>query len=682
MIEGINKRMKSDITIDKKQAAIGAIHEFKKPLISGTLTTVSMFVGLFIVSGVTGQFIASIPFTLIFLLFASLFVSLAILPLLASNLLHRKNTSEFEIKQQERTRKFEAWYKKLIESFVEDKTKQNKFLASIFSLLVFSIFLAVNVYAGLIAAPLTYFITYRSYRKQDDNNCSVLKRKLIWFPQFILVIVFSVFVSGAILPSTKLVEVIFFEQSDVDYLIVEIEEPEGTTKEITDIAFRRVEEILYSQDEIVSFTTNVGSGSEFGNGGAGEKFANAFINLDLDRDKVSSEIVSELREKMSVLSDLNVTVNQPSDGPPTGATLIVKYLGDDLNVLTDLINESSEIFRANADVINIQTSTNNNSTEFVVELDKDKAASLGVSPFLVSQVARTALYGTDATSITTLDDDIDVVVKLNISNDPFATTDTVNNTTINALTDITIQTQTGSVPLSSLVEISLRESSSVINHEEGKRVVSISADVIEGANAAEVQASLVKAINESLDLSGGVVLSTGGGESDDSNKAFLEMFLALLIGIGLMVCVLTLQFNSYLHMRYVLSILPYSLIGIFIGLAITGSTLSFPSMMGFIALSGIVVNNSILLIDMMNNKRKENPDKKIRDVVIETATSRLRPILLTTVTTVAGMVPLTYAGDLWAPLAYSVMFGLVFSVFITLLLIPITYLNKPGEVKN
>jgi len=149
-----------------------------------------------------------------------------------------------------------------------------------------------------------------------------------------------------------------------------------------------------------------------------------------------------------------------------------------------------------------------------------------------------------------------------------------------------------------------------------------------------------------------------------------------------MLGVLTLQFNSYLHTRYVLSILPYSLIGIFFGLAITQNPLSFPSIMGFIALSGIVVNNSILLIDMMNQMRKADPTRNITEVVLDAAGNRLRPILLTTMTTVIGMVPLTYAGDLWAPLAYAVMFGLVFSVVITLVLIPVLYNRNPGTVER
>jgi HAE1 family hydrophobic/amphiphilic exporter-1 len=233
-----------------------------------------------------------------------------------------------------------------------------------------------------------------------------------------------------------------------------------------------------------------------------------------------------------------------------------------------------------------------------------------------------------------------------------------------------------------LVTTYLRESSSVINHEDGKRVVSVTADAASDANSRELQTTVVDQINAQLDIPDNVTISTGGGETEDSNQAFIEMALALVVGILLMVAVLVLQFNSYLHTKYVLTILPYSLIGIMFGLSLTQNPLSFPSIMGFIALSGIVVNNSILLIDMMNSMRKQAPDRPVKDIVLEASGNRLRPILLTTTTTVIGMVPLTYAGDLWSPLAYAVMFGLVFSVVITLVLIPILYYRNPGTVNS
>ncbi|MDA8596707.1 efflux RND transporter permease subunit, partial [Candidatus Pacebacteria bacterium] len=380
--------------------------------------------------------------------------------------------------------------------------------------------------------------------------------------------------------------------------------------------------------------------------------------------------------------DVKVTVDQLSDGPPTGAAIIVKFLGDDLIAMTDIANQTAELIRNTPNTANVETSTNNNNTEFVLELDRDKAAALGLNAFTISQLARTAVFGTDATALTTLEDDIDVVVKLKVDPAANPTTDTTNVASIDDLTRISIPTQSGTIPLSELVSVSLRESSTVINHESGERVVTVTADVTAEGNAREAQTAILAQVAEQIQLPAGITISTGGGETDESNQAFVEMFLALIVGVVLMVGILTLQFNSYLHMRYVLSILPYSLIGIMAGLAITQNSLSFPSIMGFIALSGIVVNNSILLIDMMNQLRKENPYRPVREVVIEAAGNRLRPILLTMFTTVIGMVPLTYAGDLWAPLAYAVMFGLVFSVLITLVLIPIVYNRKPGTVSQ
>lgn len=623
MVEGINRKMKDHPDIDKREAAVSTIYEFSAPLISGTLTTVSMFVGLFIVTGVIGQFIASIPFTLIFLLFASLFVSLAIIPLLAATFLKRRSATRFERRQVEYAHAFESWYRNKLDGILNNKKPE------------------------------------RIFR---------------WGIRIALVI-------ALLLPISGIVKVEFFEQSDIDYVIVEIENPEGTVKEITDIGVRRVEEILYTEPDISSFTVTVGSGNEFTGGGTGEKLANIFINLNVDRDRTSTEVVEALRKKLTPIRDIKVTVNQLSDGPPTGAAIIVKYLGDDLTEITEIANQTAGIFKEIPHVINVNTSTNNNSTEFVLELDRGKATALGLNPFIVSQIARTAVYGSDATSLTTLTEDIDVVVKLDVNPNTEVESDNTNVATIDDLTRIVLTSPTGeTVFLSDIVTVSLRESSAVINHEDGKRFVTVTADVTSEGNAREAQAEALRRVNEELSISSGVEISTGGGETDESNKAFMEMFFALIVGILLMVGILTLQFNSYLHMRYVLSILPYSLIGIMVGLAVTQNPLSFPSLMGFIALSGIVVNNSILLIDMMNKMRKRYPEKDIREVVLDAASNRLRPILLTTMTTVIGMIPLTYAGDLWAPLAYAVMFGLVFSVFITLLLIPIIYNRHPGEL--
>lgn len=680
MVEGINRRMKDNPTIDKHEAAIKTIREFRAPLISGTLTTVAMFSGLLIVSGIIGQFIASIPFTLIFLLFASLFVSLFIIPLFATGFLHRKSATKMEQMQVEYAHKAESWYKEQLKKIIYNPQTEDKILATLNAALFLSLFTAFNVWAGLVCAALI-FVTYKwRYHFVGIRKSKWYVNLGLWFVTTGVSLGIALGLAFTILPNTSLVKVVFFEQSDIDFIVVDIEKPEGTTKEMTDIAARRVEEVLYQHPDISSFTITVGSGNEFSGGGTGEKLANMFVNLRLDREKTSTEVVEDLREMMSPIRDVKVSVNQLSDGPPTGAAIIIKYLGDDLTEITQIANQTAEIIRSVPHTTNVETSTNNNSTEFVLELNKEKTAAAGLNPFTVSQIARTAVFGTDATSLTTLDEDIDVVVKLNVDPVSDVNADTTNVATIDNLTRITIPSPTGNIPLSDLVTVSLRESSSVINHEDGKRVVSVFADVTAEGNAREAQAEALRLVEEQLDLPDDIELSTGGGETEESNKAFMEMFLALVVGVALMVGILTLQFNSYLHMRYVLTILPYSLIGIFTGLALTHSSLSFPSMMGFIALSGIVVNNSILLIDMMNHLRREDPEKPIREIVLDASGSRLRPILLTMMTTVIGMIPLIFAGDLWSPLAYAVMFGLVFSVVITLVLIPIIYHRKPGQL--
>ncbi len=624
MVEGINRRMKDEPTIDKKEAAISTVRDFASPLISGTLTTVAMFSGLFIVSGVTGQFIASIPFTLIFVLFASMFVALALLPLFSSTFLHRKNATEFEAKQVAWAHQAEAWYRTKLAVIIDEPRKQKHFLWGIRIALVLAI----------------------------------------------------------LLPITGLVEVIFFPQSDVEYLYVEVELPTGTTKEVTDVVLRQVEEVLYTEPDVELFVATVGSGNQFGSGGSGEQLANAFLVLRDDRVYTSSELVVLLQEKMQAITNGAIVVSQPNNGPPVGAAISATFVGEDLSELTETAAHVATLLGEMEGVTNIKTTATKNTTEFVLELNRDKAAALGLSPQLISLLARSAVYGVEATTLTTLDTEIPVWVQLQLTADTIPVVGGANEATIDAVRALPVALPQGdTVPLGSLVDVSLRESSTAITHTDGEREMSVTADVLPGVNAQKTQAAFLAKVGAELTLPQGITLDAGG-QSDETTRSFIEMFVALIVGVVLMVGILVYEFNSFLHTRYVLTILPYSIIGIMVGLAITGNALSFPSLMGFIALSGIVVNNSILLIDMMNSERARFPHKPLRDVVLDAASSRLRPILLTTVTTVIGMIPLTYADDIWAPLAYAVMFGLLFSVVITLILIPIIYYRHPGTLNK
>lgn len=627
--EAIHTKMKEHQDEDKEVAAVNTIKEFHYPLTTGTLTTIAVFAPLFLVTGVSGQFIATIPFTIIFVLIASLFVALAFVPLIASKILTRRSKSKMEEKQEAITNKFQNWYREFLEKFLSNKKSQNKFL---------------------ILIILTFFVVLS-------------------------------------FPFTGIVKVIFFDQEDIEYLFIEVEKPQGTVLEQTDLSAREIEEIILGHEGIDSYIVEVGRGSQFGgNGGAEEKIANITLVLDENRKKTSSEILEDLRAKLAPINSASVRVFQPNDGPPTGAPIIVKFFGNDLNNISEAIDTAENILKDIPGAVEVNTSTKSDSTEFSLVINRGKASQFGLDPSIVAFTLRTALFGTDATTIKSNGENIDVVVKLDINQD-FTTPDTTNKTTIDAVENIEIITVNGPVLLGSIVDTSLKRSNELIDHEDREKIGSVFAEIEKGANTREIISTFEKRMKEEAELREGVRMKIGG-ETEESTQAFKEMGISLIVGIIGILAILVLQFSSYRYAFYIVAIVPLSLIGVFSGLAISGKALSFPSMMGFIALSGIVVNNSIILIDRMNQLRKEKvnkdvvtSDEDLKKIVIEGSVSRLRPIILTTITTVIGVIPLTYASDLWSPLAFAIVFGLSFAVVVTLILVPMLYFRWPGKMK-
>lgn len=609
---------------NKTEAARKAVNTFYSPLISGTATTIAVFAPLFLLSGVTGEFISSIPFTIIFVLLASLFVALAIVPLIASIFLRRRNMSKFEEGQERRAHKIEDTYRKFIGSIIGDRKKEKLF----FTIITILFFVAVS------------------------------------FP-FI----------GA-------VKVIFFPQEDIDFIFIDIEESQGSTLASTDLAVRQVEEVLYDFDVIDSFVTVIGGSSSFSGDTviADEKLANITVLLDKDRKQRSTEILQEVRREMSKITSADVRVFEPNSGPPAGAPVYIKFFGDNLDDINNTVKKAETLLASIDGTSEINSSAKTDSTEFVLRIDRAKASQVGLSASQVAFFLRTAIFGTDATTINTPNEDIDVVVKMNLNDGQLDRPEDTVVTTIDTIKKLPIPTPSGSVLIGSLLDTNIDLSNTVISHEDRKRIGFVSSALSGERTAGEIVSEFNHRQGE-LDLPKGVEISFGG-ETEDVQQTFKEMGMALVLGVILILAILVLQFNSYRHAIYIVAILPLSLVGVLFGLSITGKPLSFPSIMGFIALAGIVVNNSIILIDVMNSQRLENPKKPVKDVVIDGAVSRLRPIVLTTLTTVIGIFPLTYASELWGPLAYSIMFGLSFSVVITLILVPILYNRKPGKVNG
>ncbi len=617
--EAIHTRIK--IYGNAEKAAVASINEYSWPLIAGTMATVVFFAPLFFLSGIVGKFIASIPFTLIFVLIASLVVALGMVPLIAI-ILTKEHKSRFEDMQEVYFEKIKDWYKSFLGNILDSRRAQNFFLS----------------------------------------------------------LMFIGFVVALALPVIGLVKVSFFPAGDQDFIYVQIEKPQGSVLGITDLATREVEETLYENPYVDSFVTTVGESSTFSDTGpaSASKFANITVMLKKNRlNKTSTDIMEDVRRSVAPITDADIHVKQASNGPPSGAPVEIKFVGNDLDQLGIAADRSEKLLKSIPGTLDVQTSLRDDGTQFEIAIDRDKAAQVGLTAAQVAQTLRTAVSGNIATTIKKDQKDIDVVVKLNL-NANFVNPEDTTKTTMDSIRQIPIATPSGIVLMGWLIDTSVRESRASINHEDRKRIVTLTAQLSPERTAVEVTNTFKKRLAE-ITIPDGVEVKYGG-ENEDVNKTFGEMGFALLAGIILAFAILVLEFNSLRFPLYLILIIPLSLIGVFLGLALSGQALSFSSMLGVIALAGVIINHAIILLDsILRILRSEENTRSLRNSIVDASAVRLRPIVLTTITTVVGMIPLTTASPLWGPLAFAIMFGLTFAMVLTLVFIPVFFYRWPGK---
>ncbi len=464
-------------------------------------------------------------------------------------------------------------------------------------------------------------------------------------------------------------------------MYVEVERPQGTALAETDLAVREVEEVLYGMEGIESFVTVVGSGSAFagsldGSAAGGSQIANITVNMPEGNDETSAELAERLRAELAHVTSAMIIVGEPANGPPSSAPVSVTFTGDSLDELSLTADRAAQTLADIPGVVNVNASTKTASAEFVVAVDGAKAADAGVSALAVADTLRTALFSAKASSIRAGTDDIEVRVKLDVNpayGDPSETT----HANIDAVRSLLIPGTKGPVPLSTVAAITYEPAQTAISHEAGHRITTVTAEVAPGANAIEAGAEFTRRFT--ADRLGEGVVMKAGGTSEDVAKSFIELVLAFVAGVALMIAILMVEFNSIRHSLYLILLIFLSLIGVHAGLMLTGQPLSLTSMLGVIALAGVIINHAIILMDSIARIHREQEKLPLKEVVVEAAASRLRPIVLTTVVTCVGMVPLTLASPFWAPLAIAIMAGLAFSLLLTLLLVPIIYYRWPGK---
>src|SRR5690606_37854150 len=380
-------------------------------------------------SGITGQYIRTIPVTVSIVLLASLFVALTIIPVIGSRYLKKSDrahpTQEDVISKIGFVHRLGVWYQRVLRKILSDV----KHHWQVFTALVVSFFISMS------------------------------------------------------LPFIGVLDAVLFPVVDDDRFSIEIETPLGTVLERTNEIVVQVEKALYEDPRIVSFVTSVGSAGGQSTGGSSTSGHIARISVSLveegERDEKSYEILEEYRNTYRMITDAVVTVSQQAAGPPAGSPVEITFVGHDLDELDRILRRGEEILASLEGTTSIERSIKDAPFELSLQVHRAKAAQVGLTPLDIADFNRTSLFGRDATTLKIDGDDIAVVVQLTLnpqSNDPHET----QKASINALENLTIPTSQGTVPLMALLDTSLRSSIYSIQHEDGDRISKLTSDVRPG----------------------------------------------------------------------------------------------------------------------------------------------------------------------------------------------------------
>lgn len=489
--------------------------------------------------------------------------------------------------------------------------------------------------------------------------------------RFITVLVILMVV-GLSLPFTGLLKTGLFPSADINFILGNVELPPGATKEATSRVMMEVEEHLVRVPEITSFVLNTGTGisTDFSGGGSSSASIGSFsVNLNKDKERTSIAIMDDLREDLASITDAKVTLQDISSGPPTAAPVELQVNGTDLEELDRLSAQVMQELRNIPGTVEIDRSLRNSAGEFTFTLNRDALVRYGLSASDIAQVLRASVFGLEVTNF--LDERGDEI-KVQLSAQE-ASVDSID-----AILAMPLQTFSGqTITLQQVLNVDLNSSINTIRHKDRKRTVTVTSHVESGVNSNEVTTTLQSKL-ENMELPDGYTI-TYGGEQQETQETFTQLYQSMIIAIILIVMIMVVEFNSYRQPFIMFLSIPLGLIGVLFGLVLLRGELNFASFIGLVSLTGIVVKNAILLVDRMNAAREEG--RAVADAVRDAAASRFRPIILTTLTTGLGVIPLMWVDAFFRDLAMTIFTGLVFSTILTLGLIPILYYRQQMKIQ-
>ncbi|MCE1201882.1 MAG: efflux RND transporter permease subunit [Bacteroidia bacterium] len=691
------------------EAAREAVGEIAVPIISSTATTLAAFFPLLFWQSIIGEFMKYLPMTLIITLTSSLFTALVLVPVIMQRFFKNEDPTE-KPNQKKSLIIAGAMLLLSVPFFVTGKNTPGSLLV-IFALIGLANLLFLNRFARWFQ---TVFLVWLEKAYLATLRIALKKRNAFYviLATFLLLILATGFYFGTN------PRVIFFPSGDPKYINVLVELPLGTDIRATDSSIRVVEDKVFELIEpdkkiIKSVLTNVGKGAVsenegFSGRGGGPNRAMitvSFVNFE-DRGNLSSaDVLKRLGDSLiGKYPGMLVSVEKQNEGPPVGKPINIEISGRDFNRLLSITDTLTNLIEASGiqGIEGLQIDLDVGKPELNVSIDRERARRFGLSTGQVASTIRTALFGSEVSNFKVGEDDYPIQVRMK---DEYRYD---LSTLLNQ--SITFRDQASGrivkVPIAAVADVELTSTYGAINRINRERVITIYSNVLEGYNPTEIN-NQIRTVLDGYDFPDGYRYSfTGEQQEQAESMGFLVN--ALLIAVAIILLILVGQFNSLVKPVIIMSTVLLSTIGVFGGLATF--RMEFVVIMtgiGIVSLAGVVVNNGIVLIDYINllrNKRKlelglqltdDLPRDESLDRIVEAGRTRLRPVLLTAITTILGLFPLAiginidflslfenfdpkiyFGGDnamFWSPMSWTVIFGLSFATFLTLVLVPAMY---------
>lgn len=602
--------------MSRTAAAIEGAVSVAWPVIASTATTVAAFLPLVFWPGIMGEFMGFLPRTLIITLVCSLFIALVINPVMCAAFLKVSDKHE-----------------------VSDTSEPT---------------------GGL----------YRGYRKALTL---ALERWYVTVGGTFALLVFTITVFGKMGLGVQ-----FFPETTPDTIIIEARSADGTRLEATDEVIRHVEETLDKErTHIKNYVTTVGAGGGNNQGGGATAAHLAQLTVDFveaDKRQESSLVTTDrIRKALETIPGAKFEVRKQGMGPPAGAPVSIEVSGNNWVTLGTVVGDITGSIKGIPGLVDLKDDFNQGRPEVQVRVDRERAKLVGAGTFQVAQALRTAINGTEATKLREGADEYDVTVRF----------ERQHRAALENLDEIMITGKDGNqIPLREVASIVTTAGAGSIRHKDRERVISITANA-EGRLPDDVRKD-VAAILEKTQLPKGYQWRMGGEQEEQQaataflGRAFLIAFLSILF-------IIVLQFNSLLMPAIIMTSVLLSTIGALWGLIFFQRPFGvIMTGLGVISLAGVAVNNAIVLIDFIRQRRESVADPK--EAIVSAGVIRLRPVLLTAITTVLGLLPMMFgisidfvngritlggrSAEIWSNMAIPVVFGLLFTTFLTLILVP------------